>query len=85
MEHSDCNVHYNHMKLGITCCFVCFMITGCAFMEMGEERRFVSIDLECELSCLYEFGFSSSNGLVGMFALIRALNYWRMRCCKHTF
>jgi hypothetical protein len=54
-------------------------------MEMGEERRFVSIDLECELSCLYEFGFSSSNGLVGMFALIRALNYWRMRCCKHTF
>jgi hypothetical protein len=50
------------MKLGIACCcLVCFMIAGCAFMEMGEERRFVSLDLECELSCLYEFGFSSSN------------------------
>jgi hypothetical protein len=61
------------------------MIAGRTFMETGEERRFVSLDLEFELSCLYEFGFSSSNGLVGMFALIGALDCWTMRCCRHTF
>ncbi len=41
------------MVLGIACsCFMCFMFVGCAFMEMGEWRHLVSLDLECELSCL---------------------------------
>ncbi len=37
MEHNNWNVHFNCMKLGIICfCFVCFMIAGCAFMEIGK-------------------------------------------------
>jgi hypothetical protein len=75
MEHSDYNVHFNHMKLGITCCFVCFMIVGCAFMETREEKRFLSLDLECELSCSFIFGFSSFWEMVGMYVPIGALDY----------
>jgi hypothetical protein len=48
------------MKLGIKYCFVCFMIVGCAFMETRKEKRFLSLDLEYELSCLSMFGFSYS-------------------------
>ncbi len=58
MKHSDCHVHDNHMMLGITCCFVCFMFVGCAFMEMGKWRCFVSLNLECELSCLFVLVFA---------------------------
>ncbi len=58
MEHGDCNMHCNRVKLGIICCCVeCFMVISCAFMEMGKERCFVSLDLECELSRLYVFWF----------------------------
>jgi hypothetical protein len=51
MEHSDCNVHYNRMKLRIACCFVCFMIASCVCMETRDRRRSISLDLECEPSC----------------------------------
>ncbi len=83
MEHNDCNVHYNCVKLRIICCLLCFMITGCAFKEMGEGGRSITLDLKCEPSCLYVFGFSSSWELVGnLLTWIGVLDCWRMKHCR---
>ncbi len=58
MEHSDRYVHNNHMVFVIVCCFVCFMFADCAFIENGERRHSISLDLEGELACLFVLVFA---------------------------
>ncbi len=71
MEHNDCHVH---IVPEIVCCFVCFMLVGCAFMEKGKCRCFVSLDLESKLAQLsmlvfafhedrWEYGFNQHTRL----------------------
>jgi hypothetical protein len=59
MEHTDHYVHDNHMVFGIVCCcFVCFTFAGCAFIEKGERRHSISLDLEGERACLFVLIFA---------------------------
>lgn len=59
MEHNDHHVHDNHMVFIIRCCcFVCFMFAGFAFMEKGECRHSVSLNLEGEIARLFVLVFA---------------------------
>ncbi len=83
MEHSDHYVHHNHMVFGIVCCcFVCFMFAGCAFMEKGECRHFISLDLEGKRARLFVLVLLLMKTGENL-APIGALDYERMRSREH--
>ncbi len=58
-KHNDHYVHDNHKVIGIICCcFACFMFIANTFMEQGECRRSVSLDLIGELARLFVLVFA---------------------------
>jgi hypothetical protein len=70
------------MVFGTICCFVCFKFLGSAFMEKGECRHSIPLDLKGELahlSVLVFFFMKTSGNLVP----IGALNFGRMRSHGH--